>query len=44
MERVKGLAGAEGVFTLTPQDHSGAEPGSQVLIEIRGGGYRLVMP
>jgi branched-chain amino acid transport system substrate-binding protein len=44
MERVKGLAGAEGIFSLTPQDHSGAEPASQVLIEIRGGGYHLVKP
>lgn len=42
MERVRGLAGAEGVFSLSPSDHSGAESGSQVLIEIRGGGYRLV--
>ena len=44
MERVRGMAGAEGVFSLSPTDHSGAEPGSQVLIEIRGGGYRLVPP
>ena len=26
MERVQGLAGAEGVFSLSPADHSGAEP------------------
>jgi branched-chain amino acid transport system substrate-binding protein len=44
MESVKMLPGAEGVFSLSPADHSGAEPGSQVLIEIRGGGYRLVPP
>ena len=44
MERVQGLAGAEGMFSLSPADHSGAEPGSQVLIEIRGGSYRLVPP
>ncbi len=42
MEQVQGLAGAEGVFSLSPKDHSGAEPASQVLIEIRGGTYRLV--
>jgi branched-chain amino acid transport system substrate-binding protein len=42
MERVQGLAGAQGVFSLSPGDHSGAEPSSQVLIEIRDGGYRLV--
>ena len=44
MERVQGLAGTEGVFSLSPTDHSGAEPASQVLIEIRGGGYRLAPP
>ena len=44
MERVQGMAGAEGVFSLTQADHSGAQPDSQVLIEIRGGGYRLVPP
>jgi branched-chain amino acid transport system substrate-binding protein len=42
MERVHAMAGAQGVFSLSPQDHSGAEPSSQVLIEIRDGGYRLV--
>ncbi len=44
MERVHGSAGAEGVFSLSPSDHSGAEPGSQMLIELRGGCYRLVPP
>jgi branched-chain amino acid transport system substrate-binding protein len=44
MEKVKGMAGAQGVFSLTEADHSGAEPSSQVLIEIRDGGYRLVKP
>ena len=44
MERVQDMPGTEGVFSLTPTDHSGAEPRSQVLIEIRDGGYRLVHP
>jgi len=44
MERVQGMAATEGVFSLTPADHSGAQPDSQVLIEIRGGGYHLVLP
>ena len=44
MERVQGMPGAEGVFSLSATDHSGAEPRSQVLIEIRDGGYRLVAP
>ncbi len=42
MERVHGLAGAQGVFSLTPTDHSGADPASQVLVSIQDGGYRLV--
>ncbi len=42
MENVHGMAGAQGVFSLSATDHSGAEPSSQVLIEIRDGGYRLV--
>jgi branched-chain amino acid transport system substrate-binding protein len=44
MEQVKGMPGAQGLFSLTPQDHSGAEPDSEVLIEIRGGTYHLVKP
>lgn len=42
MERVTNLAGAQGVFNLTPTDHSGAAPDSQVLVEIRNGTYRIV--
>ena len=42
MERVRALPGCEAVFTLTPQDHSGAEADSQVMVEIHDGGYRLV--
>lgn len=41
MERVQGLPGTQAVFSLSPTDHSGAEPGSLVLIEIRNGGYGL---
>ena len=44
MERVRGLPGAEAIFTLTPTDHSGAQADSQVLVEIRDGGYRLLTP
>lgn len=44
MARVRDVAGPEGVVSLAPGYHSGAEPVSQVLIEIRGGGYRLVQP
>ena len=42
MEHVTGLAGAEAVFDLTPTDHSGASADSQVMVEIRDGGYRLL--
>ncbi len=42
MERVKGLAGCEAIFTLSPQDHSGAQADSQVMVEIRNGGYRIL--
>ena len=42
METVRGLAGAEAVFTLTPTDHSGAQADSQVMVEIKEGRYRLL--
>ena len=42
MERVHGLAGAQGVNSMTPTDHSGADPDSQVMVEIRDGSYHLV--
>ena len=42
MERVQGLAGCEAIFTLTPQDHSGAQANSQVMVEIRDGAYRVL--
>ncbi len=42
MERVSGLVGAEAVFNMTPTDHSGAQADSQVMVEIRGGAYRVL--
>lgn len=42
MENVHGLAAAEAVFTLSPTDHAGAQPDSQVLVEIRAGAYHLL--
>lgn len=44
MESVRDLPGAEALFTLTPADHSGAQADSQVMVEIRDGGYRLLTP
>ena len=42
MEAVQGLAASETVFSLSPRDHSGAQADSQVMVEIRGGAYRLL--
>jgi branched-chain amino acid transport system substrate-binding protein len=42
MEHVTNLAGAEAIFSLTPTDHSGASADSQVMVEIRNGGYQLL--
>ncbi len=42
MEHVRGLAGAQAVFNLTPTDHSGAEASTQVMVEVRDGGYRML--
>ena len=42
MERAHALPGAEALFTLSPTDHSGAAADSQVMVEIRGGAYRLL--
>ena len=42
MEHVTGMAGSEAVFSLTPTDHSGASATSQVMVEIRDGGYHLL--
>ena len=42
MEAVQGLAASEAVFSLSPTDHNGARADSQVMVEIRGGAYRLL--
>ncbi len=42
MEHVQGLAASEAVFSLSPGDHSGAQADSQVMVEIRGGAYRVL--
>ena len=42
MEQVTGLAGSQGLFNLTPTDHSGAVPDSQVLVNIQDGAYKLL--
>ena len=42
LERVRGLVGAEGVFDLSPADHSGSGPSSQVMARITDGQWRLL--
>jgi len=42
MEAVQGLAASEAVFSLSRTDHSGAQADSQVMVEIRGGAYRML--
>ena len=42
MEGVQGMAASEAVFSLSVRDHCGAQADSQVMVEIRGGGYRLL--
>ena len=42
MEHVQDLAGSQGVNSMTPGDHSGTDPDSQVMVEIRDGTYHLV--
>lgn len=42
MERATALPGCEAIFNLTPQDHSGADADSQVMVEIRDAAYRLL--
>ena len=42
MEKIRGLPGAEAVFSLSPTDHSGAQADSQVMVEIRDGAYWLL--
>ena len=42
MESVQGLAASEAVFSLSPTDHNGARADSQVMVEIRGGAYRML--
>ncbi len=42
LEGVHGLAGAHGVFDMTPTDHVGLDRRARVMVEIRGGKWQLV--
>ena len=37
MERVTGMPGAQAMFNLSPTDHSGGDPASQVLVTVKDG-------
>jgi branched-chain amino acid transport system substrate-binding protein len=39
IENLKKLAGASGVFTPSPTDHVGLEPGTTILMEVKGGRF-----
>ena len=42
IEATRGHVGTAGVFNLSPEDHMGLETGSFRMVEVRGGGFRLV--
>ena len=42
LERLQGFVGAEGIFNLSPRDHSGSGPSSQVMATIKGGTWWLL--
>lgn len=41
-ERVKGVAGVQGVYTMTPTDHNGHDVNSLVLLSVEQGAFKLV--
>ncbi len=42
LEGVKDLVGTQGVYTMTPADHSGFDQRGRVLMELRDGSWRLI--
>lgn len=42
IEKTKGFAGANGVFTMSPQDHMGLDPSAFRMLEVRQGKWALV--
>lgn len=39
---IKNLVLAEGVYTMSPKNHNGADERSQVLVEVKNGGWKFV--
>lgn len=44
LEQIKELVVTQGVYTLSPTDHNGADSRSQVMVRIENGGWRFVEP
>lgn len=42
LEGVKDLVGTQGVYTMTPADHSGFDQRGRVMMELRDGSWRLI--
>ena len=42
IEGLRGLVGTQGVFNLSPTDHSGTDASAQVLVEVRDGAWRYL--
>ena len=42
LEGIHGLAGAHGVFDMTPADHNGLDTRARVMVEVRNGAWQLI--
>jgi len=42
LEGIKGLVGAHAVYNLSPTDHTGVDERARVLVQVKGGAFRLV--
>lgn len=42
LEGIKGLIGAHAVYNLSPTDHTGVDERARVLVQVKGGAFRLV--
>jgi branched-chain amino acid transport system substrate-binding protein len=40
IEQVKGMAGAHGIFTMTPTDHLGLDNNGRVMVKIENGAWK----
>ncbi|MDP9398194.1 MAG: hypothetical protein M3P96_10415 [Actinomycetota bacterium] len=44
LENAKNVVGISGVFTMTPQDHSGLSKDALVYVTVAGGSFKLYSP